>query len=155
MRPLSLADPKNSQALLQEEINRHPDARYNHRLHSVSLVASGLSCEQVAALFGDSPRSVANWVRRFGRHGLGGLAEGNHHGRPGRLSAGQMEELRGMLRLAPHQAGLNAALWDGKILAQCVLQRYRVQLSVRQCQRLIHQLDLRQRPPRPRRQADL
>ena len=149
MRPLMLAAPENSQVLLQQEINRHQDARYDHRLHCVSLVAAGMACEQVAMLFGDSPRSVANWVHRFDRHGLAGLAEGNHSGRPGRLSTEQMEEVRGLLRQSPRQAGLKANLWDGKTLAQCLRERHQIRLGVRQCQRLFHQLDLRYRLPRP------
>ena len=70
MRPLTLAFPEHSRALLQQEINRHQDARYDHRLHGVLLVASGLSCEKVAGLFGDSPRTRVNWVRRFAGKGL-------------------------------------------------------------------------------------
>ena len=149
MRPISLSDPENSRAVLQYEINRHQDARYDHRLHSVSLVAAGIPCEQVALYFGDSPRSVVNWVRRFDRDGLAGLAEGNHSGRPSRLSATQLEEVRTMIRKPPAEAGLSANLWDGKTLAQCLQDRYRIQLGVRQCQRLFHQLDLRFRLPRP------
>jgi transposase len=149
MRAISLSDPENSRALLQQEINRHQDARYDHRLHCVSLVAAGLACEQVALYFGDSPRSVVNWVRRFDRQGLAGLAEGNHSGRPGRLSAEQVEEVRAMIRQAPPEAGLNANLWDGKTLAKCLAERYEIQLGVRQCQRLFHQLDMRYRLPRP------
>jgi len=114
MRPISVSDSENSRALLQQEINRHQDARYDHRLHCVALVAAGIPCEQVALYFGDSPRSVVNWVRRFDRQGLAGLAEGNHSGRPGRLSAEQMEEVRAMIRKTPAQAGLEANLWDGK-----------------------------------------
>ena len=149
MRPISVFDPENSRALLQQEINRHQDARYDHRLHCVSLVAAGIPCEQVALYFGDSPRSVVNWVRRFDHQGLAGLAEGNHSGRRGRLSAEQLEEVRAMIRKAPTQAGLNANLWDGKTLAKCLQERYEVQLGVRQCQRLFHQLDMRYRLPRP------
>jgi transposase len=67
MRPISVSDPESDRALLQQEINRHQDARYDHRLHCVSLVAAGIPCEQVALYFGDSPRSVVNWVRRFDR----------------------------------------------------------------------------------------
>ena len=149
MRRITLADPENSQVLLQQEINRHQDVRYDHRVHGVSLIAAGMSCEQVSLLFGDSPRSVANWARRFDRLGLAGLAEGNHSGRPGRLSAEQMEAVRGWLRQTPTEAGLSANLWDGKALAQCLQERYEVRLGVRQCQRLFHQLDLRYRLPRP------
>jgi transposase len=149
MRPICLSDPENGRTLLQQEINRHQDARYDHRLHCVSLVASGMSCEQVALCFGDSPRSVVNWVRRFDRQGLAGLAEGNHSGRPGRLSAEQLEEVRTLIRKAPTEAGLSANLWDGKALAQCLAGRYHIDLGVRQCQRLFHQLDMRYRLPRP------
>jgi transposase len=149
MRPINVSDPENSRALLQQEINRHQDARYDHRLHCVSLVAAGIPCEQVALYFGDSPRSVVNWVRRFDRQGLAGLAEGNHSGRPGRLSAEQLEEVRTLIRKSPTDAGLSANLWDGKTLAQCLQDRYQIPLGVRQCQRLFHQLDMRYRLPRP------
>jgi transposase len=149
MRPITLLDPENSRVVLQQEINRHQDARYDHRLHCVSLVASGMSCEQVAAFFGDSPRSVVNWVRRFDQKGLAGLAEGNHSGRPSNLSAEQMEEVRALIRKSPTEAGLSANFWDGKTLAACLQARYQIQLGVRQCQRLFHQLEMRHRLPRP------
>ena len=149
MRPIAVADPENSRLLLQQEINRHQDARYDHRLHCVSLVAAGMACEQVARVFGDSPRSVVNWVRRFQRQGLAGLAEGNHSGRPGRLSAEQLEEVRALVRQPPKETGLSANLWDGKTLARCLQERYQIPLGVRQCQRLFHQLDTRYRLPRP------
>ena len=77
------------------------------------------------------------------------MAEGNHSGRPGRLSAEQMEEVRALLRKTPSEAGISANLWDGKTLAECLLERYQVRLGTRQCQRLFHQLDMRYRLPRP------
>jgi len=135
--------------VLQQEINRHQDARYDHRLHCVLLVASGISCEKVAGLFGDSSRTLVNWVRRFDRDGLAGLAEGNHSGRPPRLSAEQLEEVRNLVRQPPASAGLQANLWDGKSLSACLHQRYGVQIGVRQCQRLFHLVDTRYRLRRP------
>ena len=135
--------------MLQQEINRHADARYDHRCHGVLMVAGGLSCEQVAHYLGDSPRTVSNWVRRFEQHGLAGLAEGNHSGRPTRLSAEQEEEVRAWVRHPPKEAGVQANLWDGKSLASGVLQRFGVVLSVRQCQRLFHLVATRYRLRRP------
>jgi transposase len=149
MRPLTLSLPEHSLAVLQQEINRHQDARYDHRLHSVSLVASGMSCERVAGLFGDSPRTVVNWVRHFDQKGLAGLAEGNHSGRPARLSVEQLEEVRGWVRQPPTTVGVAANLWDGKSLSACLHKRYGVVLGVRQCQRLFHLLDTRYRLRRP------
>lgn len=149
MRPLTLAFPDHSRALLQQEINRHQEARYDHRLHCVLLVAAGMSCEKVAGLFGDSPRTVVNWARRFDGKGLAGLAEGNPAGRPTRLSAEQLEEVRGLVRQPPAAAAVDANLWDGKTLRVCLRKRYQVQLSVRQCQRLFRLVDTRYRLRRP------
>ncbi len=149
MRPLTLIMPEYSRAVLQHEINRHQDARYDHRLHCVLLVASGMSCEKVAGLFGDSPRTLVNWVRRFDLKGLAGLAEGNHSGRPTRLSAEQLEEVRGLVRQPPRVAEMDANLWDGKSLSACLQKRFGVQMSVRQCQRLFRLVDTRYRLRRP------
>ncbi len=149
MRPLKLAYPEHSQAVLQQEINRHQDSRYDHRLHCVLLVAEGFSCEQVASWFEDSPRSVANWVRRFDHAGLSGLSEGNHSGRPCSLSDTQLEELRNMVRQPPVQAGVAANLWDGQSLALCIQEHFQIKIGKRQCQRLFHRLDTRYRLRRP------
>lgn len=135
--------------MLQQEIHRHQDARYDHRLHCVLLVAAGMSCEQTARLFGDSPRTLINWVRRFELKGLAGLAEGNHSGRPTRLSAEQLEEVRALVRQPPTAAAVDASLWDGKSLSACLQKRYDVVMSVRQCQRLFRQVDTRYRLRRP------
>jgi transposase len=40
------------------------------------LVAQGMTCPEVAALLGDSPRSVEYWVGSFEKSGLSGLREG-------------------------------------------------------------------------------
>jgi transposase len=149
MRSLTLSSPEHSRALLQQEINRHQDSRYDHRLHCVLLVASGLSCERVAGIFGDSPRTLVNWVRRFDRNGLAGLAEGNHSGRPTRLSAEQLEEIHALVRQPPTAAGLEANLWDGQSLSACLQKRFGIPLSIRQCQRLFRLVDTRYRLRRP------
>jgi transposase len=124
--------------LLQYEINRHPEARYDHRLHCVMLVAAGLSCERTAQLFGDSPRTLSNWVRRFELKGVAGLAEGRHSGRPARLSAAQLKEVRACMRRSPAAAGMVEEHWDGRNLSAFLRKRYQVKMGVRQCQRLFH-----------------
>jgi transposase len=149
MRPLTLSTPEHSRAVLQQEINRHQDAQYDHRLHCVLLVASGMSCEQTARLFGDSPRTLSNWVQHFELNGLAGLSEGNHSGRPARLSAEQLEEVRAWVRQEPAALGVDANLWDGKSLSACLQKHYEVNLSVRQCQRLFRLVDTRYRLRRP------
>ena len=76
MRTVTIADAGNVILSLQDEIRRSQEARYDHRLHGVLLVAQGMNCCQVAELLGDAPRTVAYWVQKFEQKGLAGLQEG-------------------------------------------------------------------------------
>lgn len=85
MKALTISDREEMILALQDEIRRSPDARYDHRLHGVLLVAEGMSCRQVAAALGDSHGTVANWVARFEQSGFGGLNDREGRGRRSRL----------------------------------------------------------------------
>ena len=74
MKALTLADAATLVLGLQEEIRRSADARYDHRLHGLLLVAQGMTCPEVARLLGAAPRTVETWVRRFEQQGLAGPA---------------------------------------------------------------------------------
>jgi transposase len=149
MRALTIPDAATVIFGLQDEIRRSEESRYDHRLHGVLLVAQGMTCPQVAELLGDAPRSVEYWVRRFEQSGLAGLREGERSGRPRRLDEEQLQQIDGILRRTPREAGLSGNLWDGKTLAAWIARRYGIELGVRQCQRLFRQLGFRLRKPRP------
>lgn len=140
MRPLTVPDAENIILALQDEIRRSNESRYDHRLHGLLLVAQGMSARQVAQLLGDSPRTVQYWVRSFEEDGLAGLAEGTRPGRPTRLSQNQIRVIEAALRRRPDEVGLVGGLWDGKTLSAFIEERFRVELGVRQCQRLFRRL---------------
>src|SRR3974377_1072684 len=102
MRPLAMADTASIIGL-QQEIHRSEEARYDHRLHGVLLVAQGLTCPVVARLLGDAPRSVEYWVHRYEREGLAGLQEGDRPGRPSRLNAEQLEKINSGVDFKPRE----------------------------------------------------
>ena len=134
---------------LQNEIRRSPDARYDHRLHGVLLVAEGMSCRQVAAALGESHGTVSNWVHRFEDSGFAGLNDREGRGRPRRLGERQLRHVEEALRRTPADYGLPAQLWDGPLLSRYLEQRFGVTLRVRQCQRWFRRLGFRLRKPRP------
>ena len=148
MKALRIADAATAALGLQDEIRRSKESRYDHRLHSVLLVAQGMTCPEVAALLGDAPRSVENWVRRFENEGLTGLQDGARVGCPRRLSPQQLADVDAFLREAPQEAAMRGRLWDGKTLAAWIKRRYGIQLGVRQCQRLFRRLGFPPRKPR-------
>lgn len=135
--------------VLQDEIRRSEEARYDHRLHAVLLVAKGMSCPSVADYLGDPERTVRSWIRNYNENGLQGLIENERAGRPPRLSSKQMEHISSVLRGIPEDVGLIGGIWDGKSLSEFIRREYGVTLGTRQCQRLFKQLGFRMRKPRP------
>lgn len=133
---------------LQDEIRRNNEARYDHRLHAILLVAQGMSCPEVAKLLGDGKRTVEYWVNNFEKHGLAGLVDGPRLGRKPKLNPDQLAEIEKAIRLPPSEFSLNSNLWDGKTLSEFILQQYNVILGVRQCQRMFRQFGFRYRKPR-------
>ena len=148
MKTLSIHNAEIMVPALQEEIQRSHEARYDHRLHGVLLVAQGLSAPAVARLLGDAPRTVQYWVHHFEEHGLTGLREGSRPGRPSRLDPAQMAKVQAALRGKPSSVGLSGNLWDGKTLAAYIRQ-LGVDLRPRQCRNLLRQWEFRYRKPRP------
>jgi transposase len=149
MRKAKISDAETVILILQDEIRRSYEARYDHRLHAILMVAQGISCRKVAHLLGDSPRSVAYWVKRFEAEGLSGLADADRSGRPRRLDEKQIQYIEKALRSDPSQYGISGNLWDGKLLSHFIKQQFGVELGVRQCQRLFRRLGFRFRKPRP------
>lgn len=149
MKKLKIAEAEDVILALQDEIRRSPDARYDHRLHAVLLVAQGMSGREVAFRLGDSPRTVAYWIQQFERRGLAGLSEGQRSGRPPRLTAAQLGKIGEVIRKRPEDYGLRGNLWDGKTLSAYIALSFHENLGVRQCQRIFRQLGFRLRKPRP------
>jgi transposase len=149
MKALTISDAETMIFALQDEIRRSQEARYDHRLHAVLLVAQGVTCSEAAALLGDAPRTVQYWVRRFEDEGFAGLADADRPGRPKKLSEQQLIEISEALRGPPRNFELSTNIWDGKTLSAFIMQQYSVELGVRQCQRLFRQLGFRLRKPRP------
>ena len=149
MRKLEIQDADLMRIAIQEEIHRSEESRYDHRLHGVLLVCSGLSCYEVAGLFGQSPRTVQYWVQRFERGGFASLQERERSGRPPSLDEATLQAVGKDLRREPRAFGYTQNLWDGKLFSHHLSTKYGVQLRVRQCQRLFHRLGFRRRKPRP------
>ena len=149
MKALTISDAETMVFALQDEIRRSPEARYNHRLHAVLLIAQGITFPEAAALLGDAPRTVQYWVRRFEEEGFAGLADADKPGRPKKLNEEQLSEIEKALRGSPRDFGISTNTWDGKTLSTFIKQQFRVNLGVRQCQRLFRQLGFRLRKPRP------
>jgi transposase len=149
MKALTISDPETMVFALQDEIRRSQEARYDHRLHAVLLVAQGVTCPEVAEMLGDSIRTIQYWVNRFETEGFAGLADADRPGRPPKLVEQQLEILNKALRVSPIDIGFNTNIWDGKTLSSYIEKQFGIVLGLRQCQRLFRQLGFRLRKPSP------
>jgi transposase len=149
MKQLIISNAQQAIIELQEEIRRSRNARYDHRLHAILLVAQGMPCPEVAQLLGDGTRTVQMWIHQFENEGMQGLMDTPRPGRPPRLTEDQLSEISRALHSTPIEYGLTGHLWDGKTLSAFIEQEYGVRLGVRQCQRLFRRLGFRYRKPRP------
>jgi transposase len=111
-------------------------ARLLHRLHSVALVAHGLSASEVGLIFNDSPRAVAYWVKRFKQDGLAGLEEESKPGRPPRISPTHYKKLQSLVKDSQKS---NKPI-TAKVLAAYILKEFQIVLTIRQCWRILKRL---------------
>jgi len=149
MRKLTVSNPDTMRLGIIDEIQRSEDSRYDHRLHGVLLICSGMSCYKVAEVLGQAPRTVQYWVRRFETHGFAGLQEKSRLGRPSALDETTLTKVGKDLRKDPRSFGYSQNLWDGKLLRYHLEAAYGVRIGIRQCQRLFKRLGFRLRKPRP------
>jgi transposase len=149
MRRLEIKATDIMQIAVQQEIMRSEESRYDHRLHGILLICNGFSSNEVAELFGHSPRTVQYWIHRFEESGFAGLEETPRPGRPSRIEEAVLGEISTQLRRNPRELGYAQNLWDGKLLSHHLKERFGISLGVRQCQRLFRQLGFRRRKPRP------
>ena len=148
MRKLEITDAEIMRIAVQQEILRNEESRYDHRLHGLLLVCSGISCGETAQILGHSARTVQYWVQRFERSGFAGLLETPKQGRPATLDEQQLERIGQDLRQSPRDLGYTQNLWDGRLLSHHLHQKHGIILGVRQCQRLFKRMGFRRRKPR-------
>ena len=140
LRKLKLSHTSELRSALKNAITRSLQSRFLHRLHCVLLVAEGCNCYEVAAWFGENPRTIERWVHQANEFGLEGLKDEQKTGRPAKVHDDQLKQLQVTSSCNPREFGYNQDDWDGPLLRIHLTRFYRIELSVRQCQRLLHKL---------------
>ena len=152
MKRLTVSNKESITSKIQDYFTKNEEAKFIHRLHGVLLFINKEeeNCDSIGALFGNSPRSISNWIRRINETGdIESLRSKPQPGRPSRLNSNQKEELREVLQKPPEESGIPCNLWDGKSLSAYINIHYGIDLKVRSCQRLFHELGFSLKRARP------
>lgn len=115
------------------------DARFQHRVEMVNLVLAGLTPSFLAERVADSKNAITLWVKTADERGFDALRDKKQTGRPTKLTAEQIEEIREVVAEDdPKSRGFN--VWDGPSVSAYIGREYGVSLGVRQCQRMLRSL---------------
>lgn len=80
-----------------------PWPRFRQRAHAVLLSAKGYKVAQLADIFEVDRDTVSDWLNTWERHGLLGLRDREHTGRPRKGTEADRERLCQAVQKAPHQ----------------------------------------------------
>ena len=130
---------------IQDYLEKNSEAKFIHRLQVVLLFAGKEeeSCDSLGELFGNSPRSISNWIKRINRTGnIETLRSRPQPGRTSRLTKEQKDEIKMAIQGLPETCGIDGKQWNGKNLSIYISRQYGVTLNVRSCQRLFYKLGI-------------
>ena len=114
------------------------ESRYLFRVFAVNMVLAGTPASQVGASAGFTKGAVTGWVKTADEQGFKALRPQKRAGRPAKLSADQLKLIDTALQNDPKDHGFK--VWDGPALSSHIRQKFKIEIGVRQCQRLFHSL---------------
>lgn len=133
---------------VRKQVGKSREKRACYRAFCLLLILNGQRTSEVAEALGEHTRTIERWRKRFQEQGLEGLLDDTSPGRPSRLSEQAMAALARDIESPPTKLGIHGEQWRGKQLQQHLNERYRVNLSLRQCQRLLKKLHPKENPHR-------
>ena len=155
LQPMSVANVAELRTAIRQRVQHSRDHRFLYRLFCVLLLAEGHGAQAVADWMGEHARTLERWRKRFIEKGLDGLVDETSPGRPPRLSPAQLRAAAVDLRQPPYAFGFAAERWQGKYLREHLARRYAIDMSLRQCQRLLKHLRQQPIPPETEIEAEV
>ena len=123
-----------------QEIVAATDASiFQHRVEMVNLVLGGMTPSQLSEYVAESKNTITRWVKTADEKGFDGLADSpNKGGRPTKITDPVAEQIDAALQADPKDYGYN--VWDGPTLVKFIKEKFGIDYSIRQCQRMMHDL---------------
>ena len=146
MKKLTINEPKKIERQINKLIQSDPEGKFIYRLCALKIFLNdpAYSTESLGKLMQTSPRTIANWINWINSEGnIDILRDQDKPGRTSILISTQMEHLKEQIQKHPNESGLDANLWDGKLLSHYIKKKFGKELKVRQCQRIFNKLGFR------------
>ncbi len=126
------------QTKAREIIKANNDSKFLHRVECVNFVLNGMTPSALSEMVHESKKTITSWVKTADEKGFEALRIKEYPGRPKKLQDNVLAEIKAAINDDPEKHGFR--VWDGPSLSEFISTKYNVELSVRQCQRLFHEL---------------
>ena len=126
---------------VRKQVGHSREKRACYRAFCLLMILQGQRTGDIAEALGEHTRTIERWRKRFNEQGVAGLLDDTSPGRPSRLSDKDMASLKQDIKSSPRSFGIESDQWRGKQLQAHLARRYQVELSLRQCQRLLKKLN--------------
>ena len=126
------------------------DEAAKRRVRAGRLLMKGKKPAEVARAVGAPRQTVYRWLGVLQEKGIDGLREMSKGGRPSRMSAGQLEELREALLAGPIAAGYGTDLWTLKRVRLLIEKRFGIKYSEVQVWRILGAMGFSSQKPERR-----
>ena len=131
----------------KEIMSSSDESRFHFRVFAVNMVLSGCSASQIGEMAGVSKAAVTGWVKIADEQGFDALKPKRRSGRPRKLTDEQRSSIDTVLQSDPKDFGFK--VWDGPSLSAYIEDQFGISFSIRQCQRLFHELGYSHIRPQP------
>ena len=146
MKKLMIDEPKKIERQINKLISSDPEGKFIYRLCSLKMFINDpkSTTESLGKIMQTSPRTIANWINWINAEGsIDILRDQDKPGRNASLDEVEMSHLKDQIQKHPNESGLDANLWDGKLLSHYIKKKFGKELKVRQCQRIFSKLGFR------------
>ena len=140
-------DPGILLAQGQAIMSSSDEAKYLFRVFAVNMVLAGTPASEVGLSSGFTKAIVTGWVKTVDEKGFEALRIKQKPGRPPKLTLEELQEIDEVIQSDPKNYGFK--VWDGPSLSAYIKAQYSINIGVRQCQRMFHNLGYSRIRPRP------
>lgn len=133
-------DPLELDRKLKGILKGNTDIELGYKLSFISMVLNGALPKDIAEYCVHDERAIQKWVKIADEQGFDALKRKKKEGRPPLLNPEQKAEIKAVLEDPNSLEEYGYCVWDGKTLSEFIKKWYDVDISVRNCQYLFHEL---------------
>ncbi len=124
---------------LKQLVKTSKNSRMRNRYLAIVHFTEGQSRADIARYLKVARGSVNSWVQKYLDHGINGLSEGNHTGRPNKLTAQQLDTISHFIY--ENSVSTTGGRLQAKDVQSFILSNFRIQYQISNIYRLLHQLN--------------